>query len=75
MNTPHSKPFLSLFLIGWFLLALFPSSWFFSMKMDSSKSANISNTIHTMKVAMRSPMCVHDVVGESSIYYLHHEGT
>jgi hypothetical protein len=43
------------------------------MKMDSSKSANISNTIHIMKVAMQSPMCVHDVLGESAIYYPHHE--
>ncbi len=75
MKTPHSKQFLSLFLIGWFLPALFPSSCFSMMKMDSRKSANISNTIHIMKVAMQSPMCVHDVVGESTIYYLHREGT
>jgi hypothetical protein len=31
-------------------------------------------TIHTMKVARRPPMRVHDVAGESAVYYPHNKG-
>ncbi len=41
---------------------------------DSSKSANISHTIHIMTVARGPPTRVVDVEHESAIYYLHPEG-
>jgi hypothetical protein len=30
------------------------------------------HTIHVMKLARRSPMRVHEVAGESAVYYPHH---
>jgi hypothetical protein len=34
----------------------------------------LSYTIHIMKAAWGSPMCVFDVAGGPTVYYLHHEG-
>ncbi len=38
------------------------------------QQANLPSTICTMKAARWSPMHVHNVAGESAVYYLHHEG-
>jgi hypothetical protein len=35
---------------------------------------NLLPTIHVMKVTKWSPLGVHDVAGESAIYYLHNNG-
>ncbi len=43
--------------------------------MDSRRSANISPTIHITKVPRQLDMHVHDVAGQSVVYYTHHEGT
>jgi hypothetical protein len=43
------------------------------MNTDSSKSANIPHTVHIMEATQQSPMHVHDVAGESAIYYSRHK--
>jgi hypothetical protein len=68
--------FLSWSPIGLILLSLFPIGQYlhFHSNLGSRKSANISHTVHVMKVPWRSPMHVHNVAGESADYYSHHGG-
>ncbi len=65
-----------LLLVG-FLLFLFPigQHLHFSFRIQIAENMPTSRvTIHIMKVLRQSPMHIHDVVGKSSAYYLHHEG-
>jgi hypothetical protein len=71
------KSFLSLSPIGWFLLSLFPIGrhLHFSLRIRRAENTPTSRfTIRIMKVLRQSPMRIHDLVGKSVIYYLHHEG-
>jgi hypothetical protein len=70
------KNILSLFSTSGFLLSLFPigRDIHFSLQIRIAENTPTSRfTIHIMKVLKQSPMCIHDVVGKSTIYYLHHE--
>jgi hypothetical protein len=70
-NIPHSKQFLSLSPIGWFLLSLFPigQQLHFILQIRIAKNMSISHiAIHIMKVSRQSPMHIHDVVGKSAVY-------
>ncbi len=63
--------------IGWFLLSLFPigQHLHFSFRIRIAENTpTYPFTIHIMKVLMRSPMRIHDVVGKSVVYNPHHEG-
>jgi hypothetical protein len=76
-NIPHSKQFLSLSSIGWFLLSLFPigQDLHFPLRIRIAENTPTSCfTIHIMKVLRQSPLHIHDVAGKSAIYYPHHEG-
>jgi hypothetical protein len=76
-NIPHSKNFLSLSPIGWFLLSLFPIGQHLHFSFQIRIAENMLTSrfiIHIMKVLRQSPMRIHDVVGKSAVCYLHHEG-
>jgi hypothetical protein len=71
------KNVLSLSPVGWFLLSLFPIGrhLHFSFQIRIAENTPKSRfTIHIMKVLRQSPMCIHDVVGKSAVYYPHHKG-
>jgi hypothetical protein len=75
-NIRHSKKFLSLPPIGWFLLSLFPIGRHLHLSFQIWIAENTPTsrfTIRIMKVLRQSPMRIHDVVGKSAIYYPHHE--
>jgi hypothetical protein len=75
-NNPHSKQFLYLSPIGWFLFSLFPIGrhLYFSLQIRIAENTPTSSfTILIMKVLRQSPIHVHDVVGKFAIYYPHHE--
>ncbi len=58
--------FLSLSLVGWFLLPLFPIGrhLHFSLRIGITENMPTSHfTLHIMKVPKRSTMHIHDVVG------------
>jgi hypothetical protein len=68
--------FLFLSSIGWFLLSLISigRDLHFSLRIRIAENTPTSRfTIHIMKVLRQSPMCIHDLVGKSAIYYPHHE--
>ncbi len=58
--------------IGWFFLSLFPigQHLHFSFRIQIAENTPTYRfTIHIMKVLRQSPMCIHDVVGKSVVYY------
>jgi hypothetical protein len=71
------KNVLSLSPISWFLLSLFPIGWHLHFSFRIQIAENMLTyrfTIHIVKVLRQSPIRIHDVVGKSAVYYLHHEG-
>jgi hypothetical protein len=69
--------FFSLSSTGWFLLSLIPigRDLHFSLRIRITENTPTSRyTIHIMKVLRQSPMRIHDVTGQSAIYYPHHKG-
>ncbi len=60
--------------IGWFNVSYWSEFMFSMVNTDSRNSANMSHTIHIMKLARPSSICVHDVAGKSGINYPHDEG-
>jgi hypothetical protein len=69
--------FLSLSPIGRFLHSLFSIGphLHFSLQIQIEENTPISHiTIYIMKVFRWSSMRIHEVVGKSAIFYLHHEG-
>jgi hypothetical protein len=75
-NIPHSKKFLSLSPIGWFLLSLFHIGQHIHFSFQIRIAENILTsrfTIRIMKVLRQSPLRIREVVGKSAVYYPHHE--
>jgi hypothetical protein len=69
---PHPHKFLILVSNSW-VVTLFVSYWsaykFFISNMVSNKSANTSHSIDIMKMLRQTPMRIHDLAGESAVYY------